>query len=109
MPLRGVRTEVDTGRDRDTRPLEQIAGESETVPGQPAAIRVHIECTLWRDRYGESDLLERRHEVVTARPELEAARLQYRQGRRLEGSERRALGRRRRREIDVLGQLLDDG
>ncbi len=100
-------TEIDAGRDRHPDGFEQIAAERLAVGGEARAVRVDEEASGRCHRDPEAELAQCRHQEIAAVAEGGAALLEQRQGRRQEARERGALRNGRRRDVEVLRELLE--
>ena len=107
MFVRPVGAEVDPGRDRDARPLQQIVSECKAVRREARAAGVDIERALGHVRDVKPQRAQRGHQVVAPLFELRAVRFGDGEGFREEGGERRELRRCRRRDENILRELVD--
>src|SRR5205809_1962671 len=98
--------EVDAGRNRNARAFEYIAAKSFTVGAKSRAVGIDEESAIRCHRYSEAQFAERRNEKVAARPKRLPSLLDDGKRVRPEARQCGALRRRRRRDIKILGELL---
>src|SRR5438105_3357611 len=99
-------TEVDAGRNRDARAFEYVATKSFTVGAKWRAVGIDEEPAVGHHGNAETQLAQRRNQNIAPRPKCLPALLEDRERVRPEAGERCPLRQRRRRNVEVLGELL---
>src|SRR5215470_632339 len=101
-----MRPEVDAGRDRDPRLLEKTEHQGLAVVREALATGVHVESTLWHQRYAKPECPERRYQEVAPALKFCAARFEDLHRLGPKRGERRVLGGRRYADERVLCKPL---
>ncbi|MNE13038.1 hypothetical protein D3C80_1058640 [compost metagenome] len=99
-------TEVQPRGDGDVLGLEEMPAEGVGIAAKGRDVGVQVEGALRLHGDAKAQRPQRRQQVVAAAGELGAARLEDRQGVRLETGQRGVLGHGRRTDVEVLRQLF---